>query len=81
MPRVNTEKLARTHELLFGSKRYAGSQVAERLGVKHVTLWSWICRRGMPRDEAVRLANDMMRHATDMIAASQELRAAADAAV
>lgn len=74
MSRIAPEELADVNDVLFGEKRWSGPVIAENLGVRHHTLWSWLNRRGLPADVALRLASEVDRRAAQLIRVSGVLR-------
>jgi hypothetical protein len=78
--RIRPEETAEVANLLFGEGRWTGPMIAESVGEKHHTLWSWFNRRGLPADVALRLAQEMDRRATALIRAAGVLRRLATAA-
>lgn len=78
--RIPTTETQEVNDLLFGERRWNGPRIAEAIQEKHMTLWSWFNRRGLPVSVALRLATEMDRRATDLIRAAGTLRRLAQAA-
>lgn len=72
--RIDPHDLRRVHRLLFGADKFGGPQIARRMRCKHVTLWSWLTRTGMPASDAETLAAQMEAHGLALVEQATALR-------
>lgn len=80
MSRISPEQLGPVRDVIFGDGRTGGVEVANAVGERHVTLWSWLNKRGLPADKAEALAEELQRRAARLNTAAVTLRSAARAA-
>lgn len=74
MVRIQPENIRSVGRLLFGDERASGPNMAAALGVKYMTLWAWLDRRGMPVHMAGKLATWMEQHAMKLVEQAAVLR-------
>lgn len=72
--RIPPSRLEAVNTALFGTGQTNGPKVASALRTKHVTLWSWINRRGLPMEAADKLATELERRAAMLLKVSAGLR-------
>ncbi len=75
--RIPITRLKGVQDVVFGRKSWRGPDLALKLKAKHVTLWSWLNRNGLPVKLAEPLATELERRGNELIAAADGLRAEA----
>lgn len=72
--RIPVTRLGAVQDVVFGKKSWRGPALAGRLKAKHVTLWSWLNRNGLPVKMAEPIATELDRRAKDLTEAAEKLR-------
>jgi cell division FtsZ-interacting protein ZapD len=72
--RIPTSRLRGVQDVVFGRKSWRGPDLALRLKTKHVTLWSWLNRNGLPVKVAESLATELERRGQELMSAAEGLR-------
>lgn len=72
--RIGPERLSAVRKVVFTAR--SGVTMAERLGVKHTTLWAWLNREyGLPVERADQIARVLTTWRNDMNEAIDALQA------
>lgn len=78
MASVSPNSLTGLRALLFTRQESSpGPRIARAIGVKYITFWSWINRRGVPADRVETIANALTALSAEYLEAATELRRAA----
>lgn len=77
--RIPVTRLKDVQDVVFGRKSWRGPALALRLKAKHVTLWSWLNRNGLPVKMAEPMAVELEKRAQDLTEAADKLREEATA--
>jgi hypothetical protein len=77
--RISTNELKEIAALLFDKRRFSGQSIARALEMNANTLWTWFFTRGMPVDEADKVADVITEWAEGLLKTARKLRASAAA--
>ena len=72
--RIPVTRLRQVQDVVFGRKSWRGPDLALRLKAKHVTVWSWLNRNGLPVKVAEPMAQELERRGNELLAAATSLR-------
>jgi hypothetical protein len=72
--RIPSEKLTPVRDRLFSRCRYTGAELARSLGMKEITFWSWLARRGLPVSSVDEVADRLSEWAREMEESAALLR-------
>ena len=71
---VRPEELEEVAEVVFGDLQVNGPLIARAVGAKHVTLWSWLHRTGLPVEVVPALETELRSRAAALVRAANKLR-------
>lgn len=72
--RIPVSRLKAVQDVVFGRKAWRGPDLAARIKTKHVTLWSWFNRNGLPVKHSDQIADELDRRAEELHQAAMQLR-------